>query len=74
MPGVRNAGGEAVTAKRKSEKRRRTHQVKLRLLPQEDERLRRQAAEQGFRTVQAYILHLLPEITEDLVPRTGQGM
>ena len=74
MPGAGNAHGEAVTAKRKSETRRRTQQVKLRLLPKEAERLRRQAAEQGFCTVQAYILRLLPEITDDLVPRTDQGM
>ncbi len=48
--------------KRKSEKRQRTQQVKLRLLPQEEERLRDLATQHGFSSVQAYILHKLPEI------------
>ncbi len=49
-------------SRRKSETRQRTQQVKLRLLPQEEERLRDHAARAGFATVQAYILHKLPEI------------
>lgn len=49
--------------RRRSENRQRTQQVKLRLLPQEEERLRRHAELNGFPTVQAYILHRLPEIT-----------
>lgn len=48
--------------RRRSENRRRTQQVKLRLLPQEEDRLRKAAADQGFPTMQAYILHRLPEI------------
>ena len=54
------AGPEA--RRRRSENRQRTQQVKLRLLPQEEERLRQHAQASGFPTVQAYILHRLPEI------------
>ena len=50
------------TRRRRSESRQRTQQVKLRLLPQEEELLRQHAQESGFPTVQAYILHRLPEI------------
>lgn len=46
----------------RSENRQRTQQVKLRLLPQEEELLRQHAQKNGFPTVQAYILHRLPEI------------
>jgi len=46
----------------RSENRQRTQQVKLRLLPQEEELLRQHAQASGFPTVQAYILHRLPEI------------
>jgi hypothetical protein len=48
--------------RRRSETRQRTQQVKLRLLPQEEELLRRAAEAHGFPTMQAYILHRLPEI------------
>jgi len=48
--------------RRRSENRQRTRQLKLRLLPQEEELLRRHAAASGFPTLQAYILHRLPEI------------
>jgi hypothetical protein len=59
-----NSTAEAVleSPRRRSENRQRTQQVKLRLLPQEEELLRQHAQASGFPTVQAYILHRLPEI------------
>lgn len=48
--------------RRRSETRQRTQQLKLRLLPQEEELLRKHAEANGFPTMQAYILHRLPEI------------
>lgn len=48
--------------RKRSENRQRTQQVKLRLLPQEEELLRRAARENGFASIQAYILNRLPEI------------
>lgn len=48
--------------KRRVEKRRRSQVIKLRLLPQEEERLRVAVAESGFPTIQAYLLAKLPEI------------
>jgi hypothetical protein len=44
-----------------SNKRQRTQQVKLNLLPQEEQRLRSRAEQGGFPSVQAYILHQLTE-------------
>ena len=50
--------------KRRIEKRRRSAVHKLRLLPEEDERLRAIVAESGFPTIQAYLLAKLPpEVT-----------
>jgi hypothetical protein len=49
----------------RSESRKRTQQLKLRLLPQEEELLRRHAEANGFPSMQAYILHRLPEIATD---------
>jgi hypothetical protein len=51
-----------VAPKRRVEKRRRSQVIKLRLLPQEEERLRLAVAESGFPTIQAYLLAKLPEI------------
>ncbi len=48
--------------KRRVEKRRRSQVIKLRLLPQEEERLRIAVAESGHPTIQAYLLAKLPEI------------
>jgi hypothetical protein len=56
------ASSISTESRRKSETRQRTQQVKLRLLPQEEQRLRDHAAQAGFASVQAYILHKLPEI------------
>jgi hypothetical protein len=44
-----------------SNKRQRTQQVKLNLLPQEEQRLRSRAEQGGFPTVQSFILHQLAE-------------
>ena len=46
-----------------SNKRQRTQQVKLNLLPQEEQRLRSRAAKSGFPTVQSFILHQLAEVS-----------
>lgn len=57
--------GVAVTEnapKRRVEKRRRSQVIKLRLLPQEEEKLRLAVAESGYPTIQAYLLAKLPEI------------
>jgi hypothetical protein len=48
--------------KRRVEKRRRSQVIKLRLLPQEEERLRLAVAESGHPSIQAYLLAKLPEI------------
>ena len=54
-----------VPKRRRSENRQRTLQLKLRLLPQEEELLRRHAEANRFPSMQAYILHRLPEITTE---------
>jgi hypothetical protein len=46
-----------------SNKRQRTQQVKLNLLPQEEQRLRSRAEQGGFPTVQSFILHQLAEVS-----------
>lgn len=48
--------------KRRVEKRRRSQVIKLRLLPQEEEKLRVAVAQSGHSTIQAYLLAKLPEI------------
>lgn len=54
---------ETAAPKRRVEKRRRSQVVKLRLLPQEEERLKIAVAESGFPSIQAYLLAKLPEVT-----------
>lgn len=54
------AGAEA--RRRRSENRQRTRQVKFRLLPQEEEKLRLAVERSGFPTLQAFLLAKLPEI------------
>lgn len=62
MADINLEAGPGTTRRPRSENRQRTQQVKLRLLPQEEELLRQHAQASGFPTVQAYILHRLPEI------------
>ncbi|MCB0939173.1 MAG: hypothetical protein KDB72_02920 [Mycobacterium sp.] len=50
------------TKKRRVENRQRTRQVKFRLLPQEEEKLRLAVEQSGHPTIQAFLLAKLPEI------------
>jgi hypothetical protein len=50
------------TKKRRVENRQRTRQVKFRLLPQEEEKLRLAVEQSGYPTIQAFLLAKLPEI------------
>ena len=50
------------TKKRRVENRQRTCQVKFRLLPQEEEKLRLAVEQSGHPTIQAFLLAKLPEI------------
>lgn len=54
------AGPEA--RRRRVENRQRTRQVKFRLLPQEEEKLRLAVERSGYPTIQAFFLAKLPEI------------
>ncbi|MGD9621579.1 MAG: hypothetical protein AB7G47_14310 [Mycolicibacterium sp.] len=56
-------------AKRRSgsNKRQRDRQLKLNLLPSEEQRLQQLAEQGGFRTVQQYILHRLERDLESAV-------
>jgi hypothetical protein len=54
----------AEVVKRQSENRKCPAQIKLRLRHEQEEKLRKLAAEAGFRSVQAYILDRHPEIAE----------